>query len=170
MTVTEELFREVFQRWPSGIAVASSVDLDGSPYGMVVGSFCSLSREPPRVMMSAGATTRIHDVVARSGNYAISILSREQRTLIDRFTGIDRRFDANRFEGLRTEKAITGAPVFPDAVAWVDCQVTASHHGDGYTIYVAEVVAASLGESADDLPMVYFRRTPRTVTAGDWSI
>ncbi len=58
MPVTGELFKEVFQRWPSGVAIATTVDTDGSRYGMIVGSFCSLSREPPLVMMSAGTTTQ----------------------------------------------------------------------------------------------------------------
>ncbi|MDQ2683474.1 MAG: flavin reductase family protein [Chloroflexota bacterium] len=170
MAISGELFREVFQRWPSGVAVATTTDLDGAPYGMIVGSFCSLSREPPLVMMSAGTTARMHDVIARSGRYAINIISHEQRDILDRFAGFDRTYDENRFEGYRTQTAVTGAPVFPASVAWVDCEVRAAHNGDGYTIYVAEVVAASLGESSDQMPMVYFRRTPRTVTAGDWQI
>lgn len=170
MTVSEELFRDIFQRWPSGVAIASTTDLDGSRYGMVVGSFCSLSREPPLVMMSAGTTTRMHDVIGRSGRYAISILSHEQRDLLDRFTGFDRTFDDDRFEGMHSQVAVTGAPILPASVAWVDCEVRTAHEGNGYTIYVAEVIAASLGESSDQMPMVYFRRTPRTVTSGDWQI
>ncbi len=112
----------------------------------------------------------MHDVIARSGAYAISILSHEQRGVLDRFSGHDRTYDHDRLEGIRTDVAVTGMPVLPEAVAWVDCQVRTAHSGDGYTIYVAEVMAASLGEYSEQMPMVYFRRTPRTVTAADWSI
>lgn len=112
----------------------------------------------------------MHDVIARSGSYAISILSHSQRGLLDRFAGHDRTWDSNRFEGLRTQSAVTGAPILPGSVAWVDCKVQAAHAGIGYTIYVAEVLAASLGESSDEMPMVYFRRTARTVAAGEWQI
>jgi flavin reductase (DIM6/NTAB) family NADH-FMN oxidoreductase RutF len=137
---------------------------------MAVGSFCSLSKEPPLVMMSAGTSARMHDVVMRSGRYAISILGFEQRNLLDRFTGVDRSWDGDRFEGMRTQTAVTGSPILPDAVGWVDCEVRETHTGSGYTIFVAEVVAASLGESSDSMPMVYFRRTPSAVTATDWQI
>ena len=145
------------------MAVATS-QADGHAHGMIIGSFCSLSLDPPLVMMSAGTSTKLHDMIDTQGQFAVSILSNSQEAILDRFAGFDRSFDGDRFAGLRTETAVTGMLVFPDALAWVDCQVVARHPGAGYTIFVAEVVAASLGEAADDLPMIYFRRAPHTLT------
>ena len=76
MTVSADLFREVFRRWPSGVAVVSSRD-HGHAHGMVVGSFCSLSSTPPLVMVSAGHSSRTHDVIDGSGLFAVSILTGE---------------------------------------------------------------------------------------------
>ncbi|MGH2532397.1 MAG: flavin reductase family protein [Thermomicrobiales bacterium] len=162
MTITTDLFREVFRRWPSGAAIVTSLDND-RPHGMVVGSFCSLSLEPPLVMVSAGAATRMHDIIDRHHGFAVSILSNEQVTIFDRFAGFDRTFDHDRFAGLRTATAPSGLPVFPDGLAWVDCRIVDRHRGNGYTIFVGEVVAASLGESAEEAPLVYFRRRPGSV-------
>lgn len=164
MTVSADLFREVFRRWPSGIAVVTARH-DGPAHGMVVGSLCSLSATPPLVMVSAGHTSRSHDVIDHGGRFAISVLSSAQLAIFERFAGIDRAFDNDRFAGLATVEAPSGLPVFPDALAWIDCRIVARHPGEGYTIFVGEVEAASLGESAESLPLVYFRRQPGTLAA-----
>jgi flavin reductase (DIM6/NTAB) family NADH-FMN oxidoreductase RutF len=160
--VHPELFREVFRHWPSGVAIATSLDGDRA-HGMVVGSFCSVSLDPPLVMISAGTHTRLHDILVRRGQFAISILKADQHELLTRFAGIDRTFDDDRFAGLRTITAETGCPIFPEALGWVDCNVVDRHPGTGYSIFVAHVVAASLGESADALPMVYFKRAAHSL-------
>jgi flavin reductase (DIM6/NTAB) family NADH-FMN oxidoreductase RutF len=125
---------------------------------MVISSFASLSNDPPTVMFSASSATRMHAIVPQQGAFAISILSGEQGELFERFAGFDRTFDSNRFLGLDYATARTGMPVFPDAIAWIDCRLVASHPGNGYTIFVGEIVAASLGEACEGSPMVYYRR------------
>lgn len=162
MTISADLFREVFRRWPSGAAVVTSCEYN-HPHGMVISSFASLSNDPPTVMFSASASTRMHSIVPQQGAFAISILSAEQLDVFQRFAGFDRTFDSNRFIGLDYATARTGMPVFPDAIAWVDCKLVASHPGNGYTIFVGEIVAASLGEACEGPPMVYYRRTPQAL-------
>jgi flavin reductase (DIM6/NTAB) family NADH-FMN oxidoreductase RutF len=164
MSVSADLFREVFRRWPSGAAIVTASH-EGTTHGMIVGSFCSLSAEPPLVMVSAGTTTRTHDLIDGGGAFAVSILGEEQRAIFARFAGIDRAFDADRFTGLPVAVGATGLPLFPDALAWVECRVVARHPGAGYTIFVGEIVNASLGTGAEANPLVYFRRTPGTFVA-----
>jgi flavin reductase (DIM6/NTAB) family NADH-FMN oxidoreductase RutF len=104
MAIAAELFKEVFRRWPSGVAVVTSRH-EGSPHGMVVGSFCSLSSEPPLVMVSGGQASRTREIIDRSGLFAISILSERQVAVFERFAGLDRAFDHDRFAGLATVAA-----------------------------------------------------------------
>jgi flavin reductase (DIM6/NTAB) family NADH-FMN oxidoreductase RutF len=162
MTISADLFREVFRRWPSGVAVVTSCE-QNRPHGMVISSFASLSNDPPTVMFSASSATRMHTIVPQQGAFAVSILSGDQDALFERFAGFDRSFDDNRFLGLDYATARTGMPVFPDAIAWIDCKLVASHPGNGYTIFVGEIVAASLGEACEDSPMVYYRRQHSTL-------
>jgi flavin reductase (DIM6/NTAB) family NADH-FMN oxidoreductase RutF len=165
MTVSADLFREVFRRWPSGVAVLTSREGDKA-HGMVVGSFCSLSAEPPLVMVSAGRTSRSHNLIDDSGVFTVSILSDAQTGIFERFAGIDRTFDHDRFEELETVPAPdSGLPIFPEALAWVDCRVVARHPGESYTIFVGEVLAASLGASSEDSPLLYFRRQASSLVA-----
>jgi flavin reductase (DIM6/NTAB) family NADH-FMN oxidoreductase RutF len=160
MTVSGEVFREVFQRWPSGVAVATTC-LDGRAHGMVVGSLCSLSADPPLVLFSAGQGSRTGQLVEAAGIFAASILADRQAALFERFTGRDPAHDDDRFAGLDVTAATTGAPIFQEALAWVDCRVVARHPGPSYTLFVGEVIAAGLGLAAEASPLVYFRRARR---------
>ncbi|MCX6023691.1 MAG: flavin reductase family protein [Chloroflexi bacterium] len=161
MSVAAETFRAVFRQWPSGVAVVSSrarTPLGEITQGMVVSSFCSLSADPPLVMFSASRSSRTHDVVAESGVYAVSILSESQGPVFERFAGLDPVYDDDRFAGLATVEAVTGAPILPDAIAWVDCRVIQEFAGEKYTIFVGEVLDAALGAHQESLPLLYFRR------------
>jgi 3-hydroxy-9,10-secoandrosta-1,3,5(10)-triene-9,17-dione monooxygenase reductase component len=142
-----------------------TVVLDGHAHGMVIGSFCSLSATPPLVMFSAGTTSRTHDLVNRAGHFAVSILSERHDIVFERFAGFDRTSDADRFAGLTTITAVTGAPILLDSLAWVDCRVVESHPGATYTIFVGEILAAGLGTSADVPPLIYYRRQRRHLAA-----
>jgi flavin reductase (DIM6/NTAB) family NADH-FMN oxidoreductase RutF len=157
MVVSPELFREVFRRWPSGVAVATTRTVDRL-HGMVVGSLCSLSAEPPLVMISAGHSSRTGALIGEAGIFAASILSGEQTALFTRFAGRDPDYDDDRFAGLAVAAGPTGAPIFSEALAWVDCRVVARHPGVTYTLFVGEVVAAGLGQAAETPPLLYFRR------------
>ncbi len=168
MSVSVTAFRDVFRQWPSGVAIVTSrAHLGGEEIlqGMVVSSFCSLSADPPRVLFSAGHAARTHDVVAASGIYAVSILGENHDRLFERFAGLDPKFDDDRFNGLHPIEAVTGAPIFPEALAWVDCRVVERYPGETYTLFVGEVVDAGLGASLPSLPLVYFQRERRQLAA-----
>ena len=165
MAISEELFREVFRRWPIGVAVATTRVGDRA-HGMVVGSLYWLSAAPPLVLFSAGQASRTRALVDAAGIFAASILSADQTTIFERFAGRDPVHDDDRFAGLTVAEAVTGAPVFPEALAWVDCKVVARHPGATYTIFVGEVLAAGLGSAAERAPLVYFRREPHWLLSG----
>lgn len=162
MTISADLFREVFRHWASATAVVTSCD-HNRPHGMVISSFSSLSSDPPMVMFSAGTNSRMNAIVDQQGQFAVSILSSKQIELFERFAGINRTHDDNRFFGLNYATALTGMPIFPDGMAWVDCEVVNRHPGPGYTIFVGEIVAAGLGKDSEEAPLVYYRRQARVL-------
>jgi flavin reductase (DIM6/NTAB) family NADH-FMN oxidoreductase RutF len=162
MTISADLFREVFRHWASATAVVTSCD-HNRPHGMVISSFSSLANDPPMVMFSAGTNSRMNAIVDQQGQFAVSILSAKQLDIFERFAGVNRTFDQNRFFGLQYATAITGMPIFPEGMAWVDCEVVNRHPGPGYTIFVGEIVAAGLGTASEEAPLVYYRRQARVL-------
>src|SRR5690606_36920211 len=62
----------------------------------------------------------------------------------------------DRFTGLKTHTAVTGSPLLPDSLAWVDCTVWAMYDGGDHTIFVGEVKDLSVSEL--DMPLLYHNR------------
>lgn len=154
MVVDPETLRTVMRHWTTGVALLTARD-GAHVHGMTVNSFTSVSLEPPLVLVCVEQVVRTHALVERSQAFAISILNEGQAYLSDRFAGRDTEHK-DRFEGVRTFTAITGAPIIAENMGYLDCAVVAAHEAGTHTIFVAEVVAAQVQDGRG--PLVYFNR------------
>jgi flavin reductase (DIM6/NTAB) family NADH-FMN oxidoreductase RutF len=160
MPVDPELLRAVMRHWPTGVTVLTSRH-GGQVHGMTVNSFTSVSLEPPLILACIEQEVRTHRMIEDSGVFAISFLRTGQSWISDRFAGRETEH-ADRFEGLKTYTAVTGAPILAENIGFLDCMVVAAHPAGNHTIFVAEVVAASTGSApaAENglRPLLYFDR------------
>ncbi len=154
MTVDPNALRVTMRQWATGVTIVTTV-ADNVRAGMTVSSFTSVSLEPPTVLVCLNKQSFPHDLVLRSGIFAISMLGIGQETLSNRFAGLDQSV-TDRFEGLNLITAETGAPLLPGAVAWLDCIVKSTHDTSTHTIFLGEVVFA--GCDPERAPLVYYNR------------
>lgn len=154
MTPDSETLRRAMRAWTTGVAVITATH-NGQRYGMTVNSFTSISLEPPLVSVTLKRLTHTHELVERSGEFAITILSAEQKHLSDRFAGKIPHV-ADRFEGVETETLLTNAPLIKGGMAYFNCRVANAFPAGENTLFIAEVVAAR-GEGEGD-PLVYHNR------------
>ena len=59
-----------------------------------------------------------------------------------------------KFDGVAYREEMTGSPVLEEALAWVDCELHASHDGGDHSIFVGRVIA---GDARDAAPLLYYR-------------
>ena len=153
MPVEKDQFRRILGGFATGVTVVTSV-LDGKPGGMTVNSFTSVSLTPPLVLFCADKRTRTHDLVDRSGVYAVNLLSEAMRPLSDLFAD-SRKTDEERFAaGKHAPGKATGAPIFEGGLGWLECRVVQRVPGGDHTIFVGEVVDMGPG---DGPPLMFFR-------------
>ena len=69
----------------------------------------------------------------------------------------------DRFAGVEVSRAVTGAPILPGNLAWVDCKLHSALPGGDHTIFVGEVVDAAAPAEGD--PLLYFNRAWGTFSA-----
>ena len=153
-SLDSQALRATMRQWVTGVTVVTSV-FENEPSGMTVSSFTSVSVEPPTVLVCVNKQAYTHDIIARSGIYAISLLSAGQEDLSNRFAGLEAGV-VDRFEDLEVITAETGAPLLPGAIAWLDCRVTMAVDTSTHTIYIAEVLYAKA--NADLEPLAYHNR------------
>ncbi len=149
----EEL-RQVMRQWTTGVAVVTARSA-GEQHGMTVSSFTSISLDPPLIAISLAQNARTHRLVANSGQFAVTILSADQQDLSERFAG--RTSDAeDRFDGLAYFELVSGAPLIPGGLAWLDCRVAAQLQAGNNTVFLGEVLAVKNGPGGS--PLLYYDR------------
>jgi len=154
MTLDPEQLRHAMRAWTTGVAVVTALH-DGQQYGMTVNSFTSISLDPPLISVVLKQLTHTHDLVVKSNEFGVTILSSRQKELSDRFAGkIPQIHD--RFYDVQTEKMAIQAPLIKGGMAYFNCRVVHSIPVGENTLFVAEVIAAR-GEGEGD-PLVYHNR------------
>jgi len=158
MPVTSDEFRAALSRFPSGVTVVTTRDADGRFHGITVSAFCSVSLEPPWVLICVEKSTGSHIALESSKLFVVNILSAGQRDISERFASLIE----NKFEGLDFETTIDGLPVLLGCIATLECRVTASHDGGDHSIFVGEIAKAT---AVDGDPILYFRGDYRAISA-----
>ncbi|HRE00142.1 MAG TPA: flavin reductase family protein [Ilumatobacteraceae bacterium] len=145
-------FRKVLGHFPTGVTIITGMSGD-EPAGFTIGSFTSISLEPPLVGFFPMLTSDTWAAMSPSGAFCVNILGAHQGDACWRFAkkGVDDRFD-----DVTWHPGATGAPIIDDAIAWIDC-VTESVQavGDHYFV-VGRVVAMSHAEE-DPQPLLFYR-------------
>lgn len=146
-------FRRVLGHFPTGVTIVTSVCSDGRPCGLTVNAFCSVSLEPPLVLVCVEAGADSLCCIAEAGFFAVNVLPAERgESLSRRFAGPGA--GEKKFTGVAYRSERTGAPVLETALAWLDCRVQDSFVAGDHTIFIGAVLEAN---AQDGQPLVYYR-------------
>lgn len=154
MTLDSEQLRHAMRAWTTGVTIVTAAH-DGQRYGMTVNSFTSISLDPPLISVALRKLTHTHELVEKSGEFAITVLSVDQLELSDRFAGRHPHI-TDRFEGVATETLAIPAPLLSGGIAFFNCRVVNSVPVGENTLFVAEVIAAR-GKGEGE-PLAYHNR------------
>ena len=152
MAISPRTFRDAMGQMASGVTIIT-MRIEGEDHGFTASSFTSLSLDPMLVLVCVVKTQRCHALLQQAGHYAANILAYSQQDLGLRFAD---PLITDRFAGIATTRAATGAPILPDSLAWVDCRVRDVLPGGDHSIFVGEVVAGDARSSGAAL--VYHNR------------
>jgi flavin reductase (DIM6/NTAB) family NADH-FMN oxidoreductase RutF len=149
LAVDAPAFRQALSQFASGVTVVTTQGPDG-PLGLTVTAFSSLSLEPPLVLVCIDRRSETHAGFER-GAFAVSLLAEGQEAISRRFAGGG---PAKFAEGGLAEGE-SGLLLVPDALAHLECRVTAVLPGGDHVIYVGLVERARAREGR---PLVHHAR------------
>jgi flavin reductase (DIM6/NTAB) family NADH-FMN oxidoreductase RutF len=158
--VSPEAFLRACAQFSTGVAIATAVDPAGSPHGMTVNSFTSVSLEPPLVLVCIDLKARIHQQVVASEAFGINILRESQQALSTHFA----RPGEDRFGTVEWFAGETGVPLIPDVLATMECLVVQRVESGDHTILIGEVVAATRHEGR---PLIFFSSGYRSLDGSE---
>jgi flavin reductase ActVB len=151
-----EEFRAAMARFAAGVVVATTLDDGGVPRGFTASSFCSVSLEPPLILVCLANSADSFTAFDACGQFAVSVLGPEHRPLAERFgtKGVD------KFTSGGLSRTPGGLPAVAGALVELDCEMHARHPAGDHTILIGRVLGVHLGEGRGT-PMVYYERAFR---------
>ena len=151
--------RSLMRRFPAGVAVVT-VDVEGERLGLTVGTFVSLSLDPPLVGFAVSRQAALHELLRRAGTFGVSLLAAGQEHLAQHFArGVP---PIALWESVRLRPS-SGPPLLEGALGWLEGRVVAEQAVGTHTFFVGEVDRVEDDPSARALLRVEQRYRP----AGD---
>lgn len=145
-------FRSVLGHVPTSVVVVTGCDAKGEPFGITIGSFTSVSLDPPLVGFFPGVQSRSWASIRESGKFCVNVLGGGQDELCWRFA----KEGDDKFSGLNWEPSPTGSPVLPDVIASIDCDIESETVVGDHFFVVGRVQSLAHADNATNA-MVFFR-------------
>jgi flavin reductase (DIM6/NTAB) family NADH-FMN oxidoreductase RutF len=143
-------FRQVLGHFPTGVTVVTTMS-DGKPVGFAVGSFASLSLDPPQVLFCAGSHSSTWPKIQAAGRFCANILADDQEDICRVFAS---KAD-DKFAEIGWKHSGNGSPLINGALAYIDCTIAdVVESGDHYVVIGA---VNDLDVQHEGGPLVFFR-------------
>lgn len=143
-------FRQVLGHFPTGVTVVTAATEDG-PVGLAIGSFASLSLDPPLVLFCAGRSSTTWPRIREAGAFCVNVLAEDQEDVCRVFAGRG----TDKFAGIGWRPSLIGAPQIMGCLASLDCRIEDVHAGGDHDIVVGRVVDLQVHRRGG--PLVFFR-------------
>lgn len=141
-----ELVNRVTWRIPNALTLIGS--RSGNERNAMTASWVTqLAMAPVLIGVSVDATAVTCRLIADGGSFTVNLWDADDARTFVKFSK-PARDDGAALNGRPVHAAPSGAPIFDEAVAWLDCTVRAAHELGSHTLFVGEVTA--LGQRDED--------------------
>jgi 3-hydroxy-9,10-secoandrosta-1,3,5(10)-triene-9,17-dione monooxygenase reductase component len=150
-TIDPADFRKVLGSYPTGVCVVTAMGSDGRPAGMVVGSFTSVSLDPPLVGFFPDKKSSSWPLIEATGHFCVNVMGSDQQ---DVCRAVGSRGD-QKFVGVEYAISEHGLPVIADAIAAIECRLYSVTEAGDHWFVMGEVLRLESTREVD--PMLFHR-------------
>jgi flavin reductase (DIM6/NTAB) family NADH-FMN oxidoreductase RutF/DNA-binding IclR family transcriptional regulator len=141
----------VLGQFPTGVAVITGLDENGKPGGLAIGSFSSVSLDPPLVAFMPDKGSSTWPKIRDAGHFCVNILGSDQEEVCRTFAVSG----GDKFADLSWKPAGSGSPILDGVLAWIDCDLDVVHDAGDHFIVIGRV--RELDVAGNTLPLVFFQ-------------
>jgi flavin reductase (DIM6/NTAB) family NADH-FMN oxidoreductase RutF len=145
MALTDELLNTVTWKIPNALALVGSKAGD-ERNAMTTSWITQVSMDPVLVAVGVDNDAVTKRLIAEGGSFTINLWDSTDTKVFVKFSK-PATDDGATLNGRPVRAATTGAPVFEEAIAWMDCQVRQAHDLGSHTLFVGEVVDAAVRDA-----------------------
>jgi flavin reductase len=159
-------FRKAMRALTSAVSIISTADNDRR-FGMTATAVCSLSAQPPTLLVCINQSASLHQPLLGAGRFCVNILRADQDDLARTFSqqAVEDRFARGDW---RADEA--GVPFLADAQASVFCALEDSYRHRTHSIVIGAVYRVAVRERVHPLLYQDGRYTVGLADGVDWVI
>ena len=146
-----EQFRRVMSNYPTGVCVVTAMSPEGSPIGMVVGTFTSVSIDPLLVGFLPDKRSRTWPRLEAAGHFCVNVLAAEQVDICRQIASST----TDKFEGIKWELSRHQLPVIAGCNVRIECRLHSKTDAGDHWFILGEVLDLEVIRDGD--PMLYHR-------------
>jgi len=143
--------RDALGCFATGVTVVTCLPDGGTPAGLTVNSFTSVSLDPPLLLVCLAKNAASAGPLIEASHFGVNVLQTGQQPASIRFSTRDQ----DRFGATPWSCGEAGVPILEDSLGVFECERHAVHDGGDHHILIGRVVKASFDASLD--PLLYFR-------------
>lgn len=155
MQIEAATFREVLGHYPTGVCIITAMGAEdgpakGGPVGMVVGSFSSVSLDPPLVGFFPDKRSQSWPLIAEAGHFCVNVLASDQVALCRQIAS-----PGDKFAGVEYKVSAHGLPILEGAMASIECRLDQVIEAGDHFLVLGRVLGLEAHRDTD--PMLFFR-------------
>lgn len=144
-------FKEAMANYPTGVTVVTAVDEKGTPIGLTVNSFASVSLDPLLVLWSIDKRVSTYDTFTKIDQFAINILGEQQADIATLFASRNQ----DRFANCAWTLSENGLPIIDGANAKLQCKTFKRVEAGDHMILIGEIIDIDVEKKS---PLLYHGR------------
>lgn len=150
LIIEAETFRQVLGNYPTGVAAITAMSEAGDPVGMVVGTFTSVSLDPPLVGFLPDKKSTTWPLIEAAGHFAVNVLASDQTDLCRKLAG-----KGDKFAGVEFTVSPHGLPLLPDVIVAIECRIHSITDAGDHHFVLGQVLGLEAKREGD--PMLFFK-------------
>ena len=155
MTVSPDEFFAIMSAFPTGVAIVTTLDADGKPRGLTTNALCSVSADPPLLLVCVDEESRTLAALLHSKRFVVNFVAEGRDELALRFAS---KAD-DKFASVAWEPGLGGMPCLrEDSLAFAECETEQELEAGDHVIVTGRVVGGMAPDPAS-VPILYFRRS-----------
>ena len=148
-------FKQAMRHCAGAVALVTVGTSLGRRTGLTVTSACSLSDDPPSLLVCVNRNASAWPTIEAAGHFAINVLAARHQSIADRFAGRGGFKGEARFEEGDWGRLTTGAPTLDGALAVLDCETEEAIERHSHTILIGRIKA--IRHAQDEGALLYWR-------------
>ena len=149
-TFDPAVFRKVLGSYPTGVCVITALDGD-RPAGMGVGTFTSVSLDPPLVGFFPDKSSSSWPLIEQAGHFCVNVMGSDQQ---DVCRSVSAKGEA-KFVGVEYSVSEHGLPVIANSIACIECKLYSVTEAGDHWFVLGQVLR--METVRDDDPMLFHR-------------